>query len=186
MLRRFGTTNSDRATSFNRCGKTHALIAKALGIGLILIIIGWNGAQLLAYNSLSFELAVADISISYFLLVPAGVTIHFTLTVRNPSPIDVYIPSIDGTVYLENILIDEFHIPERKVPAGGSSSRSFSITISVEDLPALARVVSAILTEGHARVTIEGDARLRMSLVPVVEIPYYLTVPFSESRTVSL
>jgi len=159
---------------------------KAVIIILILMIAIWNSLQLYAYRSASFNIEFTSFEINYIFLIPSGVALHFTLSVQNPSFIDIYIPQIDGEIYLEGIFVDDFHIDERRVPAGGVITQSLYITVSIEDLPALGQAIFSILDKGYADVRIDGNARLRLSLLPFIEVPYYIPIHFSRSETITL
>jgi len=157
----------------------------AVVILFLFTLIVWNIAQFQAYASASFDVRISRFEINWFLFIPKGVTVYFTVEVYNPSFVNIYIPSIYGRVYLEDILIDDFYIGERRVPPGRSVSQTFSITVSVDDLPALGNALGSIISRGYATVRVDGDARIKLSLLPIIEIPYYITMHFSETRTIS-
>jgi LEA14-like dessication related protein len=151
---------------------------------VLILIIGWNIIQLYAYRNVSFDVRFSGFKINWFLFIPSGVTIYFTIVAHNPSFVSIYIPNINGRIYLEDIFIDNFYIEERRVPAGGAVSQAFSITASVETLPALGKALGSIVSRGYATIRIDGDARIRLSLLPIIEIAYYVTVHFSKTTTV--
>ena len=164
---------------------------KAIVVLIILVVVlglvTWNVLELQAYRSATFEVKLTSFEINYILLIPYEAILNFTVAVHNPSSIDIYIPRIDGNVYIEDVFIDDFQIKEKRVPAGETITQSFSITISLEDYPSLWKALyEMLLGKRFVEGVVNGTARLRLSLLPVIEIPYYISLHFSEPIAVSI
>lgn len=158
--------------------KTASKILLAL---IILGVVIWNVGQFMAYRDTSFDISLKGADVDYALLFPTSITLDLELEVRNPSTsYALYIPEIDGEIYLEESFIDDFHISGKRIPPGGSSSSPFSVSVSLDDIPALGKGAIGLLNSGSARIRVKGDAQVRFSLLPIIEIPYYIPTPFDE------
>jgi|GEM_PF-5312873 predicted nucleic acid-binding Zn ribbon protein len=163
--------------SIKRRGKRIGKKGLILSIVILTILI-WNAIQLWVFYSLSFNFYISDFSVNTLLMLPTGVSLQYTIEAYNPTGIGVYIPEINGNVYLEGVYVDDFVINEQYVFPHGFAYQDLWIDVDVNDLPAITSALKSILTKGSVTVTIYGDARVRLSLLPLVEIPYYVHIPF--------